>query len=56
MNIGGTRVSFNSGFLSVYAQRDGMGREKEGDSGWGTCVYLWRIPVDVWQNQYNIVK
>jgi len=28
----------------------------EGGSGWGTRVYLWRIPVDVWQNQYNIVK
>ena len=22
----------------------------------GTCVYLWQIHVDVWQNQYNIVK
>ena len=31
------------------------GRGKEG-SGWGTCVYLWRIHVDIWQNQYNIVK
>ena len=28
----------------------------EGGSGWGTCVYLWRIHVDIWQNQYNIVK
>ena len=28
----------------------------EGDSGWGTCVHQWRIHVDVWQNQYNIVK
>ena len=28
----------------------------EGDSGWGTCVHPWRIFVDVWQNQYNIVK
>jgi len=27
-----------------------------GDSGWGTYVYLWQIHVDVWQNQYNIVK
>ena len=27
-----------------------------GGSGWGTCVYLWWIHVDVWQNQYNIVK
>ena len=25
-------------------------------SGWGTHVHLWRIHVDVWQNQYNIVK
>ena len=31
------------------------GRMEEG-SGWGTCVYLWRIHVDIWQNQYNIVK
>ena len=31
------------------------GRRKEG-SGWGTRVYLWRIHVDIWQNQYNIVK
>ena len=31
------------------------GRTEEG-SGWGTCVYLWRIHVDIWQNQYNIVK
>ena len=31
------------------------GRTEEG-SGWGTRVYLWRIHVDVWQNQYNIVK
>ena len=28
----------------------------EGDSGWGTCVHLWQIHVDVWQNQYSIVK
>ena len=32
------------------------GEEGEGVSGWGTSVYLWRIHVDVWQNQYNIVK
>ena len=24
--------------------------------GWGTCVHPWWINVDVWQNQYNIVK
>ena len=31
------------------------GRRVEG-SGWGTHVYLWRIHVDIWQNQYNIVQ
>ena len=29
---------------------------KEEGSGWGTCVYLWQIHVDIWQNQYNIAK
>ena len=33
----------------------GGGRREEG-SGWGTRVYLWQIHVDIWQNQYNIVK
>ena len=37
-------------------QRDGMGREKEEGSGWGTHVYLWQIHFAIWQNQYNIVK
>ena len=32
------------------------GGRREGGSGWGTRVYLWQIHVDVWQNQYNIVK
>ena len=31
------------------------GRREEG-SGWLTRVYLWWIHVDIWQNQYNIVK
>ena len=31
------------------------GRKEEG-SGWGTRVYLWQIHVDIWKNQYNIVK
>ena len=34
--------------------RDGMGREV--GSEWGTRVHLWQMHVDVWQNQYNIVK
>ena len=32
------------------------GGRRERGSGFGTRVYLWRIHVDVWQNQYNIVK
>ena len=28
----------------------------EGGSGWGTRVHPWWTHVDVWQNQYNIVK
>ena len=31
------------------------GGRREGGSGWGTPVYPWRMHVDVWQNQYNIV-
>ena len=31
------------------------GRKEEG-SGGGIHVYLWPIHVDIWQNQYNIVK
>ena len=27
-----------------------------GGSGLGTRVHPWRMHVDVWQNQYNIVK
>ena len=37
-------------------RRDGTGGRREEGSGWGTRVYLWRIHVDIWQNQYNIVK
>ena len=32
------------------------GGRREEDSGWGTHIYLWRIHVDIRQNQYNIVK
>ena len=33
-----------------------QGGRRERGSGWGMHVYLWRIHVDVWQNQYSIVK
>ena len=32
------------------------GGRREESSGGGTHVYLWQIHVDIWQNQYNIVK
>ena len=35
-------------------QRDDMGWE--GDSGLGACIHPWWIHVNVWQNQYSIVK
>ena len=35
---------------------EGWGGRWEGGSGWGTRVHLWQMHVDVWQNQYNIVK
>jgi hypothetical protein len=44
------------GWCTEMTQRDGVGSEEEEGSGWGTRVYLWQIHVDVWQNQYNIVK
>ena len=34
---------------------DGEGGGR-GGSGWGTRVHPWQIHVDVWRNQYNIVK
>ena len=39
----------------IFIRPESTGREEEG-SGWGTCVHPWRIHVDVWQNQCNIVN
>ena len=44
------------GWCTGMTQRDGMGRELAGGSRMGTRVYPWWIHVDVWQNQYDIVK
>ena len=43
---------------SLGVSRDKMvwGGRREKGLAWGTRVYLWWIHVDVWQNQYNIVK
>ena len=32
------------------------GKGGEGGSGWGTHVHPWWIQVNIWQNQYNIIK
>ena len=44
------------GWCTGTTQRMVRGGRREDGSGWGTRVYLWWIHVDVWQNQYNIVK
>ena len=50
----------DTGCLGLVNWDDPEGWYGEGDgwggSRWGTCVYLWWIHVDVWQNQYNTVK
>ena len=49
----------DTGCLGLVHWDDPEGWYREGGgrvSGWGTCVYLWWIHVDVWQNQYNVVK
>ena len=45
-----------SGLVHWDDPRDGMGREVGGSSGWGTHVHPWLIHVNVWENQYTIVK
>ena len=40
----------------VHPQRDEMGREAEGVSGWGTHVHPWLIHVSVWQNPLQYCK
>ena len=45
------------GWCTVMTQRDVMGREVGGGgSCLGTHVHPWWIHVNVWQNQYSIVK
>ena len=53
---------FNAGYRKLGAGALGLpsgmvwGGWWEGGSRWGTHVHPWRMHVDVWQNQYNIVK
>ena len=53
---------FDTGYRMLGAGARGRSREMiwggrwEGGSGLGTRVHPWRIHVNVWQNQYGIVK
>ena len=44
------------GWCTGMTQRDGMGREVRGGSGWGTYVNPWLIHVNVWQNPLQYCK
>ena len=50
----GYRIQDAWGWCTGMIQRDDMGWE--GGSGLGTHVHPWWIHVNVWQNQYSIVK
>ena len=56
------QARFDAGYRMLGADALGWPRRMvqggrwEGGSGWGTRVHPWRTHVDVWQNQYNIVK
>ena len=39
-----------------YGEEGGRGGAWGGGLGLGTRVHPWRMHIDVWQNQYNIVK
>ena len=44
------------GWCTGKTQRDGMGREVGGVSGWGTHVNPWLIHVNVWQKPLQYCK
>ena len=46
----------DTGCLGLVHWDDPEGGVGEGGSRWGTHVYPWWMHVNVWQNQYNIVK
>ena len=49
-----------TGCLELVHWDDSEGWDREGgergDSVWGTHVHPWWVQVNVWQNQYNIIK
>ena len=50
----------DTGCLGLVHRDDPEGWDGEGSwergSGWGTYVNPWWIQVNVWQNQYNVLK
>ena len=44
------------GWYTGMTQRDWMGREVGGGSGWGTPVHPWLIHVNVWQKPPQYCK
>ena len=44
------------GWCTGMTQRDGMGREVGGGSGWGTHINPWLIHVNVWQKPLQYYK
>ena len=44
------------GWYPGTTQRDGMGRDVGGRSGWGTHVHPWLIRVNVWQKPLGNCK
>ena len=49
-------IQGDQGWCNGINQRDGMGMEVGGGSGWGIHVHPQWIQVNVWQNQYNVIK
>ena len=50
------RIQDAWGWCTGMIQREDIGWEVGGGSCLGTRVHLWQIHVNVWQNQYSIVK
>ena len=50
------RIQHAWGWCTVMTQRDVVGREVGGGFMFGNACTPWWIHVNVWQNQYSIVK
>ena len=50
------RIQDAWGWCMGMIQRVDMGWEVGGGFRIGSCIHLWWIHVNVWQNQYSIVK